>query len=432
MFQKYLFIILIIFSFPEAKAQDNIIPAQPFKGILFIKNGNVHTGTGEVLPNTTIMILDGKIEKIGAGLPIAADVKVIDATGKEVYPGLILTNSSLGLREIGSGVRGSNDFRELGDVNPNVRSIVAYNADSKIINTLRSNGILLVQVVPEGSLIRGTSTVVQLDAWSWEEAAYKTDNGIHINMPSLFIRPSRSGNEKPEVDPLKKSYDQIEFVKQFFREAKAYLAEKKHTNTNLKFEAVKGLFDQKQTLYVHTDLVKEMLVAVDFSKEFNFKVCIIGGSESYKIAPLLKQNNLSVILGQAHDLPTADDDDVDQPYKTPAMLKSAGVLFAITDIDQHTVGRNLMFNAGTAAAYGLTKEDALQAITLNAARILNIADRTGSIEIGKDANIIVSSGDLLDMRSSNVTDAVIQGRIINLDDKHKQLYRKYAEKYEGK
>ncbi len=414
-------------------AQDNIHPAPAYKGLLFIKNGNVHTGTGAVLANTTIQVKDGKIEKLGVGLPIPANVvKVIDATGKEVYPGLILSNSPLGLKEIGGGVPGSNDYRELGDVNPNVRSIVAYNTDSKITNTLRSNGILLAQVVPEGSVITGTSSIVQLDAWNWEDAVYKMDDGIHINMPSLFIRANRFGNNNnsgPAKDPLKESYDRIEFIKDFFRQAKAYLNEKAHENTNLKFEATKGLFNKEQTLFVHCDLAKEMLVAVDFAKEFKFNVCIIGGSESYQIAPLLKQNNLSVILGQIHRLPVTDDDDVDQPFKTPAVLQAAGVLFALTDLNTETTGRNLCFNAGTAAAYGLTKEQALAAITLNVAKILGIADKTGSIEVGKDANIIVSKGDLLDMRSSIVTDAVIQGRIINLDDKHKQLYRKYEEKY---
>jgi imidazolonepropionase-like amidohydrolase len=172
-----------------------------------------------------------------------------------------------------------------------------------------------------------------------------------------------------------------------------------------------------------------MLVALDFVKEFGMDMVIIGGNDSWQIADLLKQNNVSVILNQTHRLPTLEDDDVDQPYKTPALLQKAGVLFAISDEDGQTRGRNLPFNAGTAVAYGLTKEQALQSITLNAAKILGIADKTGSIETGKDANIIISDGDILDMRSSNVTHAFIQGRDINLTDKHKQLYERYKHKY---
>jgi imidazolonepropionase-like amidohydrolase len=202
-----------------------------------------------------------------------------------------------------------------------------------------------------------------------------------------------------------------------------------HEETNLKFAAVKGLFDKSQRLYVHANTVKQMLVALDFVKEFNFDVVIVGGSESWQIADLLKQNNVSVILNQMHSLPTMADDDVDQPYKTPAMLQKAGVLFAINDDDAQTRGRNLSYNAGTASAYGLSKEEALQAITLNAAKVLGVADKTGSIEVGKDANIVISTGDILDMRTSTVTDAFIQGRKINLDDKQKQLNERYKHKY---
>ncbi|MCR6721114.1 MAG: amidohydrolase family protein [Chitinophagaceae bacterium] len=158
------------------------------------------------------------------------------------------------------------------------------------------------------------------------------------------------------------------------------------------------MFEKKQKLYAHANTVKQMLLALDFVKEFGFDMVIVGGSDSWQIADLLKQHNVSVILHQPHSLPTSPDDDVDQPYKTAAMLQKAGVLFAITDDDSQTRGRNLAFNAGTAAAYGLGKEEALAAITLNAARVLGVGDKTGSIEVGKDANIVISEGDILDMK----------------------------------
>ena len=417
-------------------AQETIYPAPAYQGMLFIKNGTVHTGNGQVLTNTTIQINKGKIEKIGTDLAIpATDAKVVDATGKHVYPGLILSNTNTGIKEIGSGVRGSNDFSEIGELNPNVRSIVAYNTDSKIINTLRSNGILFANIAPQGRLLAGSSSVVHFDAWSYEEATYQEDGAMHFYMPSLFNRPRAAGarpGAQPEIDPLKASMEKIEEVKSFFREAKAYQSEKNRTATNLKFESVKGLFDKSQRFFVHCNLVKEMLVAIDFVKEFGFDVTIVGGSESFQMASLLKQNNIAVILQQLHSLPTSEDDDVDQPFKTPAVLQQAGVLFALTDEDGQTTGRNLMFNAGTASSYGLSKEEALQAITLNAAKILGIANRTGSIEVGKDANIIISEGDILDMKTSVVTRAFIQGRDINLDDKHKQMNERYKKKYDIK
>ena len=422
------------------QAQESVYPAKEYKGKLYITNGTVHTGNGQVLENTTIEVNGGKIVQMGGNIPIPKDdVKVFDAKGKQVYPGLIMPSTDIGLVEISSGVRGSNDNVELGDYNSNVRSIVAYNTDSKFINVLKSNGILLASIAPEGGVISGSSTVVQFDAWNWEDAAYKMDGGIHLNMPSLLARAGGrrgGGGGFPAGfpgagagDPTKAAYDKIDEIKSFFREAKAYLQESTHKETNLKLEAVKGLFDKKQKLFVHGNQVKQMLLAIDFIKEFGFDVVIVGGSESYQIADLLKQNNIAVILDSEHALPALDDDDVDQPYKTPAALQKAGVLFALNDTHGTSRYRNLSYNAGTAVTYGLTKEEALQAITLNAAKILGVADRTGSLEVGKDANIVIAEGDILDMKSSTVTHAFIQGRLVSLDNKQLQLYERYKHKY---
>jgi imidazolonepropionase-like amidohydrolase len=426
-----------------AQAQETIYPAKENKGKFYITGGTVHVGNGTVIENATIEVNNGKIVSVGsAAAPSGATV--VDAKGKQVYPGLILSSSDVGLKEIANGVRGSNDYSEIGDINPNIRSITAYNTDSRVMAVLRSNGILLAGVTPEGGSISGSSSVVQLDAWNWEDAAYKMDAGIHVNIPSFINRFGRrgGGNIPPAIlaqlgislggggaDPAKAALDKVEEMKSFFRQAKAYLQESTHSTTNLKFESVKGLFDKKQKLYVHGDQIKQMLVAIDFAKEFGFEVVIVGGSESFQIADLLKANNIAVILGEEHALPATEDDDVDQPYKTPAVLQKAGVLFALNDGSDNARYRNLSYNAGTAATYGLTKEQALQAITLNAAKILGIDDRTGSIEAGKDANIIISDGDILDMKSSNVTAAFIQGRNVSLDNKQKQLYERYKYKY---
>ncbi len=417
-------------------AQEDVYPAGPSKGMIFITNATIHVGNGQVINNGTIKINNGKIEQVGTGIAVpSGDVKVFDAKGKQVYPGLILPYTDLGLKEIANGVRGSNDYTEIGDYNPSVRSIVAYNTDSKVINTLKANGILLAGVAPQGGVISGSSSVVQLDAWNWEDAAYRMDGGIHINMPSFIVRFGRRGGfpglggQQPPTDPSKEALEKVDEIKSFFREAKAYLGETTHKETNLKYEAVKGLFDKKQKLFVHGDQVKQMLVAIDFVQEFGFEVVMVGGSESWQIADLLKQNNIAIILGQEHSLPATEDDDVDQPYKTPAMLQKAGVLFALNDDHDESRYRNLSFNAGTAAAYGLGKEEALQAITLNAAKILGVDDKTGSIEAGKDANIVICDGDILDMKSSVVTDAFIQGRKVDLNNKQKQLNERYKYKY---
>jgi imidazolonepropionase-like amidohydrolase len=415
----------------QSRSQDNVYPAKEYKGVLFITHGTIHVGNGKVIENGTIKISNGKIIEVGQNVIVGQeDAKVVDARGKQVYPGLILPETDLGLKEIANNVRGSNDYFELGDLNPDIRSIVAYNTDSKITNTLKANGILLASITPQGGTISGSSTVVQLDAWDWEDATYKMDGAIHLNMPS-FIRPITDGTLPltPLTDPIKKSLEKIEEIKSFFLEARSYYLESVHKETNLKFEAVKGLFDKKQKLFVHANQVKQLLIAIDFAKDFGFQLVIVGGSESWQIADLLKQNNIPVILQQLHELPSTEDEDIDQPFKTPAQLQQAGVLFALNDENGTTRYRNLMFNAGTAAAYGLTREQALQAITLNSAKILGIDDRTGSIEVGKDANIVISEGDILDMRSSIIIHAFIQGREVSLDNKQKQLYERYMKKY---
>ena len=428
--------LLLITGF--AKGQETVYPTKEYKGRFYITNGTVHIGNGQVLDKATIEVNNGKISQIGTGISVSGEnARVYDAKGKQVYPGLILPVTDVGLKEIANGVRGSNDYQELGEYNSNVRSIVAYNTDSKIIATLRANGILLANIAPEGGIISGSSSVVQLDAWNWEDASYKQDAGIHLNLPSFIVRTGRRFappplGTAPPPDPVKQALDKVEEIKNFFREAKAYLQETAHKATNLKFEAVKGLYDKTQTLFVHGDQIIQMLIAIDFVNEFGFDIVIVGGSESFQVANLLKQNNIAVVLDSQHALPAMEDDDVDQPYKTPAELQRAGVLFALNDTHTESRYRNLSFNAGTAATYGLTKEEALQAITLNAARILGIADKTGSLEAGKDANIIISDGDILDMKSSNVIHAFIQGRDVNLDNKQKQLYERYKYKYDIK
>jgi imidazolonepropionase-like amidohydrolase len=286
-------------------------------------------------------------------------------------------------------------------------------------------------------MISGSSSVVQLDAWNWEDASYKQDVGMHLYMPALVARPNpyamfTGTDSKSPAEIVKQNLLKIEALKQFFREAKAYLQQTAPAEKNLKLEAVRGLFEKKQKLLIHCELVKEILVALEFGDEFGFDIVLMGASESWRVADLLAKKNIPVVLSQSHSLPNTEDEDIDQPYKNAALLHKAGVLVAINDEDGQTRGRNLPFNAGTAAAYGMGKEAALSAITLNAAKILGVDKTTGSIEVGKDANLLISKGDILDMRTNQLTHAFIQGRAITLESKHTQLYERYKKKYRGK
>ena len=431
-YSTYIFISLALLS-TITKAQETIYPATVQKGVTIITHATIHIGNGTVLNDASVLFENGKIKQVGNTISIPSGATTIDASGKHVYPGLIIPVSSLGLKEINSGVRGSNDFLEIGDNNASIRSIVSYNTDSKVINALRANGVLLAHVAPMGDLIEGSSSVVQLDAWNYEDAAYKLDNGMFLNMPSLMVRRAGRGYMRPQSgDPVKEGLAKIENVKKFFIDAKAYLQEKNHSANNLKFEAVRGLFDGKQKLFIRANEVKQMLLAIDLGKTFGFKIVLVGAVESLQIASILAENNIPVILDNQHALPTTEDDDIDQLYKLPAQLKQAGVLFAINDANEQSKQRNISFNAGTAVAYGLDKEEALSAITLNTAKILGIDAITGSIEVGKDANIIISEGDILDMRGNQLSKAFIQGRDISLDNKQKQLYERYKYKYKIK
>ncbi len=420
--------------YTSAKAQENVYPAVAQKGTTVITHATIHVGNGSILNDASVVFVNGKIKEVGNNITAPADATIIDATGKQVYPGLILPLSSLGLREINSGVRGSNDYQEIGENNASIRSIVSYNTDSKVTNVLRSNGVLLAHVAPMGDLIEGSSSIVQLDAWNYEDAAYKTDIGMFINMPTLLPRRGRGGFMRPQAggDPLKAAFEKIEVLKKFFTDAKAYLNEKNHVSNNLKFEAVRGLYTGKQKLYIRANEVKQMLLAIDLGKTFGFNIVLVGAVESLQIANILVENKIPVILDNQHALPTTEDDDIDQLYKLPAQLKKAGVLFAINDANDQAKQRNISFNAGTAAAYGLDKEEALSSITLNTAKILGIDDVTGSIEVGKDANLFISEGDILDMRGNQLSKAFIQGRDISLDNKQKQLYERYKYKYKIK
>ncbi|GAB3931089.1 amidohydrolase family protein [Mucilaginibacter myungsuensis] len=412
--------------------QATILPAKAQSKAVVITGATIHVGNGQVIDNGYVAFDKGKITAIGSGsAPAIAGADVIDAKGKQVYPGFIAPVTTIGLIEVESGANGTVDDAETGSLNPNVRSIVAYNTDSKIIPTVRSNGVLLTQPTPTGGLVSGESSVVQLDAWNWEDAAYKTDMAIHLNWPS-----SRGGGRRgfaapgagPQESPAERAQKALDAITNLFAQAKAYAEIEKPEVTNLRFGAMKGLFDGSKKLFVNADGAKEIVQAINFAKSFKLQLVIVGGKQSYLVTEALKENNVPVIIRETQSLPERDEDDVYLPYKLPNLLQQAGVLYGLTGTGFWRQ-RNLPFEAGQAVGYGLTKEQAVSMITLNNAKILGIDKTTGTLETGKDANLFISGGDALDMIGLDVQKAFIQGRDINLDNQHKQLYRKFAAKY---
>ena len=425
---KFLNIFLFVLAAWCLQAQPAPAPAQTQS--IAIYGGTAHIGNGNVIQSSLIVFENGKITQVADMSRIRfnkdAYGKAIDATGKHVYPGFIAGNSSMGLVEIGA-VRATRDSRELGNLNPHIRSIIAYTADSDVPPTTRANGVLMAQVVPSGGRIDGQSTIVQLDAWNWEDAAYKMDEGIYMTYPSRFSWSWRTRS----LDKNKDFDKQLKEVEDIFSEAAAYAKNPSLTSKNLKFEAMKGLFDGSKKLYVKVGMAKSITEVVLMMKKVGITPVIVGGSESWVVADFLKKNNVPVMLSKTHDLPRNDDSDIDQPFKTPRMLEEAGVLWCLQMSDGPSQERNLPFQAGHAVGFGLDKEVAVKSISLNAAKIMGIDKTVGSLETGKDATLFISGGDALDYRGNDVQHAFIQGREIDLDDKQKALYRKYKEKYEN-
>ncbi len=416
----------------SAVAQEDVpVPAPKQTERLCLKGGTIHVGNGQVIEHGYLVFENGKVTAVMPDANLKTDEtlgRIIDVSGMQVYPGLIAPNTVLGLTEI-EAVRATNDMYETGSVNPDVRAIISYNTDSRVTPTVRSNGILYAQIVPQGGRVSGTSSVVQLDAWNWEDAAVKADEGLFITWPNMYRM--KGWWAEPDGYEANKDYDKnVQELKDVFNDAKSY-AYSRHDKTNLRFESMKKLFTDKANLYIRVDYVKEILQAIAFGEEMGVNVVIMGAADSYMIADVLAAKKIPVILGKAHELPTYSDEDIQQPYKTPAILQKAGVLYAISE-NGFWQQRNLMFEAGTVATYGMTKEQALSAITANPAKILKLDDKIGTIEAGKAASFIVSDGDLLDMRTSNISLAFIDGRQVDLDNKQKELYKKFTVKYFGK
>ncbi len=407
-------------------------PAGSQQQSILITNAIVHIGDGTVLENAAVGFDKGKITYVGAAADAPAFTTVHDAMGKHLYPGFIATNSSLGLAEI-DAVRASVDVDELGDFLPHVRAAIAYDAESKIVESMRPNGVLLAQVTPRGGQISGSSSVMQMDAWNWEDAIVKADEGIHLNWPSPYSRGRSWMGEDPTLKENKNYSNEIKEIENFFENAQMY--DVNHSPVHLPFQAMKGLFDGSKTLYIHAEDEKQIVDAITYFKKLGIqKVILVGGNEALHQISLLKAHNIAVIVSRPHRLPDQEDEDLKRSFKLATELMNAGLTLSI-DVSgsmERMYTRNLPFYAGSFAAYGMGKENALKMITSNAAQILGIDNRLGTLAVGKDATLFLSLGDALDMRSNQIEMAFIEGREISLETHHTKLWKRYSNKYQSK
>lgn len=412
-------------------AQQTPAPKQT-KSIL-IMGGTAHLGNGKIQENSLISIVDGKIASVSDGTlarPAKHDI-TIEAYGKHIYPGFIAPNSTLGLVEV-DAVRASDDESEIGEFNPHIRSIIAYNTESKITESARPNGVLLAQITPRGGRISGTSSVVQLDAWNWEDAVIKENDGIHMRWPNSYARLGWWA-EPGGIEPNKKYDEQIKAIQLFFDQALGYSNSDKKVK-DIPYDAMNGLQNGDKTLYVNANGEKEITDIILFKKKNNIKkLVIVGGYNAHKIADLLKENNVSVLLRRIHDVPNSEDEDVNLPYKIAKILTDKGIIVGLENSGdmERMQTRNMPFYAGTCAAWGMNKEDALKLITSNTAKILGIEAKYGTLEAGKSATLFISEGDALDMKTNKLSLAFIDGRQISLESHQTELYERYKGKYEA-
>jgi imidazolonepropionase-like amidohydrolase len=409
----------------------NPAPAKSQSKPIILTGATIHIGNGQVIENGAIAFDKGIITQIGPAWIINDNgSEVIDVKKKHIYPGIISLNTTVGLQEIAS-VRATLDFDEVGQINPHVRALVAYNTDSEVIPTLRGNGVLVSQSVPQGGAISGSSSVFYSDGWNWEDAVLKKDDGIWLTWPPFLSSTFNYDDFTVSVKRNEKRQEMLDLFKSTFSDARAYSEITNPRPVNLRLAAMKPLFDGSMNLYIRADYAKDIIEAIKFAKEAGVKkLVIVGGDESYKVAAFLKENNVPVVLNPTHRLPGRVDENVYMPYELPGLLHKAGVKVAVTYADEWWRTRNLAFLAGTSSGFGnVAPEEALQFITRNAAEIVGADKEVGTLEKGKQASLIVSEGDILDMRGNVVSMVFIKGGKVDLDDKQKRLYEKYKEKY---
>lgn len=391
-----------------------------------ITGATIHTATGSVLQNGTIVFENGKIISLNGDVP--SNAKVINAAGKHVYPGFILLNNSLGLVEI-SATNATVDYRESNAFVPEVRTMIAFNTDSHVIPVIRTNGILLTQPVLANGYLKGTSSVMNLDGWNWEDAVVAKDNVLHVTWPEN----RKSTDEKRNKEMKDRRDAAIMELKSLFARAKTYVP--KSGIKDYKLEAIEPVYSGSKTVFIDVSGANEALEAIKFAQDNGIKKTVLLGDASLvSVLDDIKKAGFPLVVTNPHSLPPNDSASPMLPYQFAKMVSDKGILHALdySARKDFSDSRNLPFLAGTTVAHGLDKEKALQSITLNAAKILGIDKDYGSLEVGKSATLFISDGDALDQLTNNVTEAFIDGRQLNLNNQQKELYRRYKEKYSSK
>ena len=412
------------------------VPGGPQTKPIVLKNATLHPVDSEKIDEGMLLIEDGKITAIGKQVEVPEGAETIDLKGKHVYPGLFEAHTQMGLTEL-AAVRATNDYRESGSINPNVKALVSVYPDNMIIPVTRSNGVLFALTAPTGGLISGKSAVIQLDGWTYEDMSIKAQAALQVNWPSQNLSPRRraSMSAGDAQKAIKKQAEMLAKITDFFQSARDYRdarnAPKSTQNYDARLEAMIDVVDGKTPMMVQANDAAEIQSAVNFSLQEKVKLIILGGYDADECASLLKKYEVPVVIGAVHRTPQRRSDEYDRAYTLAARLQKAGVKFCISGTERSKTwnARNLAYHGATAAAFGLPVDEAIRSITLSPAEIFGVDDRVGSLTAGKDASLIVTDGNPLEART-HVLQAYLQGREVDLSNRQLRLYKKYQQRYE--
>lgn len=427
---------VLVLAALQLSAQSVILNNNGKKPTVAIRNAMVVPVTAPVCNNCTIVFSGGKITAIGAGVAIPDGAMVIDGTGLRVYPGMIDSGTHVGLTEVES-VAGTNDVTELGDLNPNAFAAIAVNPNSNIIPVTRINGITSVVTKPDGGIVSGQSALIQLSGWTPQEMVIQSPLALHINFPRLR---TASFDEQPQDEEAekeaKKSYsEQLDKLRELFRDARAYAkadaARMKDVNVkrydrDVMLESMVPVVEGRVPVLVHASLERDIRAAIKFADEEKLKIILSDADDVASVIPELKKRDIAVILGPILSLPPREDDPYDLVFTNAEKLNEAGIRFAIQSDDAHNA-RNLPYHAAMCAAFGLPKDVALKAITIYPAQIFGVADRIGSLEAGKRADLFISDGDPLEI-TTNIKRVFIDGEDIPMESNQTLLYKKFSQR----
>jgi len=395
-----------------------------------LQGATIHTVTNGVIENGTILFNNGVITAIGTDVQLPAGTRVVDASGKHIYPGLIDAYSTVGISEIGS-VDVSSDTNELGDFNPNVRAEVAVNAESRHIGTTRSAGVLVSLTTPGGGLISGMSSALNLEGWSWEEMSLESAAALNVNWPNPNPRRGgRGGGRGGGAGDAPTYEERVQELKDFFAEARAYrdaVAAGEEVRSDSRYAAMIPALNGEIPVVVAADGAAQINDAITWGQGEGVRIVIRGGRDAIHVADRLVSENIPVILTSTMAAPGRAYEGYDGAYSMPARLYEAGVKFAISGGAGALYTNRLPWEAGVAVAFGLPEEEAVKAVTINAAEFMGLDDRVGPLEAGKQATLLITTGNPLDM-TTNIEQAYIQGRELDMNDIQKHFFEKYMVK----